>query len=1241
MEGKVLYITNIDRRFSMMRKACDILHEDNLIPSDYEVLKIDAMTAFTDVWERKLVHSDLVIIRFMGNTIRTLFWDKCLHFLRTQKIPFYMDASGSAEGEFGDGISDDVADLIKKYSTYGGIENYKNLWYYLASLFNPEIQNVPLPESYCWAGIFHPDLPKTYTTDVKNYINKYIDPQKPTIGFVFYRDEWIWGDLAYQTAFIREAEKQGVNVISVFTNGMPDPSAGMPSIKEVFQKYFTCDGNTIIDAMVNVMKFSFTTSGSISVEDLKVLGVPILQAYSLIMPKKEWEESSEGMNPMEISISISIPEFDGIIHGLPIAYKHFTKNDEVEYLPMEERMSRMVSKAKKWAMLHRKANKDKKIAIIFHNYPPTNSSIGSALGLDSIESIRKLLERMKQEEYAVDFIPENTESFMDILTSHATNDMTMMTEKRLEMCQKVSKETYKNFYQTFENSVKKQMEKDWGEAPGKIMFHNDGLLVPGTMNGNVFITVQAPRGYGMDPDKVYHDPLVAPTHQYIAFYEWIRDVWKADAVIHVGTHGNLEWLPGKGAGLDRASYPDLALGDLPDLYIYHMMITGEGIQAKRRGAACLIDHLPAPLAEAGTYDELTELDKTLEEYAHFMQTEPENVTALEPLIRELAVKANLDGEVPLHDGEDFSHYAEELHEYVEELKNSEVHIGLHILGKEPEGEILIEDIIQLLRLPNGDIPSVYALWAEKYQVEYDALIESPGEFYEPLQITYSRLFEKIKEEIKVMVSFLVAHGFTKEIQKEALALPYISIGDEEWKEHVHMMISYICDTLIPLLSKTHEELDHLMDGLAGKYVLPGPSGSPHTGGVSLLPSGRNFFGIDPRILPTKAAWSLGQKLGNQMIEEYVAVEGKYPENVGIVFWAGSNMRSRGQCIAEYLYLLGVKPIWEKGNLYVKRLEVIPLEELKRPRIDVMGRISGLFRDTMPQVVKLVDKAVLMVADLDEPKELNYVKKHVIDDSQEMMASGVSKEEAWRRAAYRIFGDAPGTYGAGVSKVLDAKNWQTIDDLADVYVRWGGHAYGGDAHGTYSPELFRKRLSVTDVTIKNENNHETNVLSSDDYNAYHGGMIAAVKSISGKAPRSYVGDTTDQSKPRTTSLQAEVKRIFRTESINPKYIEGLMKHGYKGASDLAKMLSVSYQWDATSDVMDDWMYDKYAEKYAFDKDVQNWMRQVNPWALQNMAETLLEAQKRGMWNTSEEMVKKLQALYLSVEGDLEETGDDDG
>ena len=406
----------------------------------------------------------------------------------------------------------------------------------------------------------------------------------------------------------------------------------------------------------------------------------------------------------------------------------------------------------------------------------------------------------------------------------------------------------------------------------------------------------------------------------------------------------------------------------------------------------------------------------------------------------------------------------------------------------------------------------------------------------------------------------------------------------------------------------------------------------------MLPTGRNFYGVDPRNLPTAAAWEIGKNLGNQVIERYIAEEGRYPESIGIVLWSGSNMRSHGQCLAEFLYLLGVRPVWQRGSLRVVGLEVIPLSELKRPRIDVTARISGLFRDTMPSAIKVLDEAVLLVGGLEEDNEQNFVRKHLLEDSKELEKEGISSEEAWRQAAFRIFGDEQGVYGAGVAALLEARNWDSIDDIAEVYVRWGAHAYGGKTKGKFLPQLFRKRMGSLDVTIKNEENHETNMLSSDDYNAYHGGMIAAVRSIKGTAPRSYCGDSTDKAKVVMHSVQEETKRIFRSEAINPKFINGMMKHGYKGAADLANYVAHSYQWDATSDVMEDWMYEKYAEKYAFDPKVQEWMKDVNPWALQRMTEVLLEAEQRGLWKAKPETKEELQKLYLSIEGDLEERND---
>ncbi len=1239
--GKIIYITNVDRRHAMMSACSAALVQEGKLDPATACWKTKDGDAWNTSWQSRLTGADFVCIRWMGTTLKTDFWNKCRRFLESRHIPYYIDAAGSAEKEARYLVRPEVIEKTERYLAYSGRANYTALFLYHAAIFCGSSVPYDPPRQLPWTGIFHPDLPGTYTTDRAAYEKKFCRPGRPTIGMLFYRDEWIWSDVGYQTAVIREIEKQGMNAVCVFTNGMPLPEMGMPALRTVFRDFFTRDGNPWVGAILNAMKFSFTASGSITVPELIQLGIPVLQAYTVIAPYEEWKSSVFGLSDMEVSISVTVPEFDGIIHGVPIASKYIHPDGDVEYRPIKDRIIRMVSKAGKWARLAHKKNGDKRIAIVFHNYPPKNSNIGSAVGLDTIESIRRVLARMKEEGYTVRSIPENTEDFIKELTANATNDLSLMTEAQADAAQRVPASIYRDFYETFGEAPRAQMEKDWGKAPGTVMIGKDGaIIVPGTMNGSVFVTVQAPRGYGMDPAKIYHDPYVAPTHQYEAFYQWIRDVWKADAVIHVGTHGNLEWLPGKGTGLDADSYPDSALGDLPNIYPYHMTITGEGMQAKRRGAACLIGHLPAPMTDAGLYDETAELGKILEDYAHFCQTDPAQAKSLEAMIRERAQKANLDGEIPYDEARPFSEYAETLARYLEDLKDSEVHMGLHILGQPPENDILTEYILQLLRLSNGDEhPSILELFAESYGTTVEEIGKKAGTICQAHGITYSAVMDRVRDEARTLVKTLQEGHFTSAAGEKAMALPFISGQPEPWQEKVQSEISYICGTVHPKLMETRQEEENLFRALEGKYIEPGPSGSPAAGGVDLLPSGRNFVGVDPRCLPTPAAWEIGKVLGDEAVDRFITEEGRYPENIGMVFWAGANMRSRGQCIAEFLYLMGLRPDWKPGSLQVQGLIPIPLSELKRPRIDVTARISGLFRDTMPSVARLLDDAVLLAASLPESDEDNFVKHHIGEDSSELEQQGMTKEEAWRTAAYRVFGDAPGTYGAGVAALLDAGNWDNIDDIADVFVRWGGHAYGGKTKGAYMPDAFRKRLGAMDLTIKNEDNHETNMLSSDDYNAYHGGMIAAVRSISGKAPRSYCGDSTNRDKPALRSVQEEMKRVFRSESINPKYIHGMMNHGYKGAADMANMVAHSYQWDATSAVMDDWMYEKYAEKYAFDKTVQDWMKQVNPWALQRITETLLEADKRNLWNAKDETRDKLRQLYLEIEGELEDDGDE--
>ena len=459
------------------------------------------------------------------------------------------------------------------------------------------------------------------------------------------------------------------------------------------------------------------------------------------------------------------------------------------------------------------------------------------------------------------------------------------------------------------------------------------------------------------------------------------------------------------------------------------------------------------------------------------------------------------------------------------------------------------------------------------------------------------------------------------------------LGEDD--PNVKKVLFYISHSLVPNLADTTRELTNTLLSSDGFFVPPGPSGAPTRGMADILPTGRNFYSLDPYAIPSPAAWRVGVKMGDDLIKRFLQDEGKYPENVGIVIWGSPTMRTQGESVAEALYLMGVKPSWRKQSGRVKGIEIIPLEKLKRPRIDVTFRISGFFRDAFPNVVELLDEAVQMIADLDEPFESNFIAKHVSNEVKKKLAKGIDPEKAKEEACYRVFGCKPGAYGAGVNDAIDSKNWKDEKDLGKVYVTWGGYVYGKKKYGRLAPEDFKKRLSVMDIAVKNVDTREYDMMDSDDFYSYHGGMIAAVKAFKGKSPRSYIGDSSDPERTKVRTAEEEAKYVFRARVLNPRWIKSMQRHGYKGAGDISRMVDIAFGWDATAEVLEDWMYEELAKKYALDKNMQEWFKKVNPYALQNITERLLEAIKRGMWQAEEKMKKELQKIYLDIEGILEE------
>lgn len=1039
-------------------------------------------------------------------------------------------------------LNNEIANQVASYMNNGGMYNIKNLYLYLLNnLLNINViyKN---PKELTWSGIYIPEADNVLTKEA--FYEKYYNPSLPTVAINFPREHWAWGHTSYIDSLINELRQLDCNVLPIFSHWNRDRERNIPGFENNILELGYFKGAFIPQVLINCLWFSLTVGRDVEDKNLlKKLNIPILQGEILLQDVESWEASSYGLNENELQANIIMPEFDGVVHGVPLAGQ---KKDGtlVTMVPIYDNIKLMAKRAYCWAQLKLKQNKDKRIALIFHNYPAGNAIIGTAMGLDSLRSGEVILENLQKAGYRTDELPKESGWLAEKLLSSFTNEVEFF-KSNLEPCGKYPVGSYKQWYENLGVDTRNHIKNNWGEMPGNSFLTDteEEFKIAGFKQGNIFVGVQPPRIAFGDIQKSFHNGDIPPTHYYLAFYRWLVEEFKADAVIHLGTHGSLEWLPGKSTGLCRASYPYLAIDSLPNIYPYLMSITCEGLQAKRRGAAVLVDHLPAPCEEAGLYGEMRELYDLVEQYLEAYRLQSSTVSQLEQVISELLLKEDMKCFCNKENEIDFCEQMENLHAYLEKISSNQCRTGLHILG---------------------DLGS---------EVDLRNLINS----------------------------------FTQ--------------GNNELKEIV-----------LDKLSHTDEEITNILKGLDGCYIESGLSGAPSTGMLDCLPSGKNFYGVDPRLLPSKSAWIIGQQLANQVIQQYIEEEGRYPERIAMIFWSGTNMRTKGCDIAQAMALLGVSPEWNT-NGRISGFKVIPLDVLKRPRIDVIARISGMYRDSLYPTVEYLDECIKCIMKLDEDGDVNYPRKHIMEDSNELEMTNYDNLQC------RIFGSAPGTYGAGVNLAIESRNWQSIDDLRDVYVSWGSYAYGKNIKGQFLPEVFSKQLSKVDLTLKNEDHYETTMLESDDYNAFHGGMIAAVRSLSGKAPKSFCGNLSKKDSVSVQSLSEEMKQLYLSQVLNPKFIQGMKKHGYKGAADLCNIVSHSFAWDATSNVIEDWMYNELTKMYVISKDINDWLKKVNPWALRKMCTVLLEAKQRGLWNAPKELESALMQEFLEIEGDLEELSDE--
>ncbi|WP_410650834.1 cobaltochelatase subunit CobN [Amycolatopsis sp. cmx-4-54] len=960
------------------------------------------------------------------------------------------------------------------------------------------------------------------------------------------------------------------------------------------------------------------------VAEMAALDIPILQALCLTSDRETWSANDDGLSPLDAGNQMAVPEFDGRLITVPFSFKEIDDDGLPKYVPDVERASRVAKIALAHARLRHTPPPERKIALMLSAYPTKHSRVGNAVGLDTPASAIELLRRMRERGYDLGEEPfpgveptgtdqPDGDALIHALIAAGGQDPEWLTEEQLSGNPiRVPADKYCQWFAALPAELREGMEEHWGPAPGELYVDNGDIVLASLQSGNVILMIQPPRGFGENPVAIYHNPDLPPSHHYLAAYRWLEEEFGAHAVVHLGKHGSLEWLPGKTAGLSDSCAPDAVLGNLPLIYPFLINDPGEGAQAKRRAHATIVDHLIPPMARAESYGDMARLEQLLDEHANIAAMDPAKLPAVRAQIWTLIQAAKLDHDLGVeerpHDAE-FDDFLLHIDGWLCEVKDAQIRDGLHILGAAPEGEARINLVLAMLRAQQ--------MWGGK-QGAVPGLRSALG-LKENSDAPLSEV-DAIEQKARSLVEAMEARDWSPAAVAEVVA-------DVPEHQEVARVLTFAATEIVPRLAGTGAEIDAVLHALDGGYIPAGPSGSPLRGLINVLPTGRNFYTVDPKAIPSRLAWETGQALADSLLRRYKEDTGDWPRSVGLSVWGTSAMRTSGDDAAEVLALLGVQPIWDEASRRVTGIEAIPLAELGRPRVDVTVRISGFFRDAFPHVISLMDDAVRLVANLDEPDEQNFVRAHTRAD---LAAHGDE-----RRATTRIFGSKPGAYGAGLLPLMDSGNWRDDKDLAEVYAVWGGFAYGRDLDGRPAREDMENSYKRIVVAAKNTDTREHDIADSDDYFQYHGGMIATVRALTGTAPASYVGDSTTPDAVRTRTLGEETARVFRARVVNPRWLAAMRKHGYKGAFELAATVDYLFGFDATAGVVGDWMYEKLTESYVLDEVNQEFLRQANPWALRGIIERLNEAADRGLWAEPDaDLLAQLREVYLSLEGDLE-------
>jgi cobaltochelatase CobN len=1171
-----------------------------------------------------LADADVVVVRILGGRRA---WEDGLDAVLASGVPaVVLGGEQTPDAELME-LSTTPTGIVAEahaYLAHGGPENLRQLARFLsdAVTLTGEGFDPPVPTPV-WGVLDRPDDDAPAAPG-----------PRPVVAILYYRAHQLAGNTGFVHALADAVAAAGGQPLPVFCSSL---RTAEPALIDTLRA-----ADAIVVTVLAAGGLVPATAGAGGSDEewdvgaLAALDVPILQGLCLTSSRAQWAGSGEGLTPLDAATQIAIPEFDGRLITVPFSFKETGPDGLTSYVPDPERTARVAGIAVKHALLRHVPAGERRVALMLSAYPTKHARIGNAVGLDTPASVVALLAAMRDAGYDIGgsgngdaelpgVADGNGDALIHAIIAAGGQDEDWLTQEQLEGNPvRISAADYGAWFATLDPGLREAVTRHWGEPPGELFTDRsrdpDGEIVLAALRaGNVVVLVQPPRGFGVNPVAIYHDPDLPPSHHYLAAYRWLREDFAAHAVVHVGKHGNLEWLPGKTAGMSAACGADAAIGDVPLIYPFLVNDPGEGTQAKRRAHATLIGHLVPPMARAETYGDIARLEQLMDEHAQIAALDPAKLPAIRAQIWTLIQAARLDHDLGLderpHDVE-FDDFLLHVDGWLCQIKDAQIRDGLHVLGRAPQGADRVNLVLAILRARQ--------MWGGRAQA-LPGLREALG-YAE--RSDDREAADAVEARARELVEAMEEAGW------EAAAVPGIVAGtlgarpDGVDGRVVADVLTFAATEVVPRLAATTDEITRTLHALDGGFVPAGPSGSPLRGLVNVLPTGRNFYSVDPRAVPSRLAWETGQAMADSLLQRYLADTGTYPESVGLSVWGTAAMRTSGDDVSEVLALLGVRPSWDEASRRVNGLDPVPLAELGRPRIDVTVRISGFFRDAFPHVVAMLDDAVRLVAALDEPDEANYVRAHARAD---LAAHGDE-----RRATTRIFGSKPGAYGAGLLPLIDARNWRDDADLAEVYAAWGGFAYGRDLDGREARADMETSYRRIAVAAHNTDTLEHDIADSDDYFQYHGGMIATVRALTGQAPRAYIGDSTRPDAVRTRSLTEETARVFRARVVNPRWVDAMKRHGYKGAFELAATVDYLFGYDATAGVVEDWMYEKLTETYVLDESMREFFAQSNPWALHGITERLLEAADRKLWDTPDpDTLAALRRVYLETEGDLED------